>query len=181
MKLHFVRHGLTPHNKLGLTNGQTIDESLAEEGEAQAHQLAEIVPKNVRHIYSSDLLRARQTAAIINQKLGVGLTFHPELREIDLGRLTGKSWKQINELMGRDYRKESYLTHQYDFRPWGGESAEAVLERIKKFLAQAKKIGQESLVVSHGGIIRTVHHLLSGKNLSGGAIDNAGIYSFDIY
>ena len=157
MKLHFVRHGLTPHNKLGLTNGQTIDESLAEEGEAQAHQLAEIVPKNVRHIYSSDLLRARQTAAIINQKLGVGLTFHPELREIDLGRLTGKSWKQINELMGRDYRKESYLTHQYDFRP-----------------AYEAKFRQEA-------IIRTVHHLLSGKNLSGGAIDNAGIYSFDIY
>ena len=138
MKLHFVRHGLTPHNKLGLTNGQTIDESLAEEGEAQAHQLAEIVPKNVRHIYSSDLLRARQTAAIINQKLGVGLTFHPELREIDLGRLTGKSWKQINEP------------------------------------AYEAKFRQEA-------IIRTVHHLLSGKNLSGGAIDNAGIYSFDIY
>ncbi|MEK7586369.1 MAG: histidine phosphatase family protein [Patescibacteria group bacterium] len=180
MKLYFIRHGLTPYNKLGLTNGRTIDDPLAEEGVAQAAELAKMAPRTVEHIYSSDLIRSKQTSEIINQELGVSLTLHPELREIDLGSFTGKSWKEINELTGRNFLDECYLAHNYDFKPWGGESVQEVSARVKKFLDEVKKNNKEALIVSHGGIVRTIYYLLKGETLKGGAIGNAKIHEFEI-
>ncbi len=179
MKLYFIRHGLTAHNKRGLTNGQTIDEPLIEKGVKQAEELAEILTKSIKHIYSSDLLRAKQTAEIINKRLNANLTLHQELREIDLGSLTGKSWEEINDLTGRDL-KSAYLAHDYNLEPWGGESVQAVNARVKKVIDEIKKDGKRALVVAHGGIVRAAYHILTAKNLKAGGVGNARIHVFEV-
>ena len=58
MKLYVIRHGLTPLNKQKRVNGE-VDESLASEGIEQAKVVVPLIPKSVKRIYSSPLLRAR--------------------------------------------------------------------------------------------------------------------------
>ena len=83
-----VRHGKTAWNRAGRIQGHT-DIPLLPEGEEQARLLAD----KLRHIkfdaaYSSDLIRAKQTASIIaSEKLDVLTT--PKLRERFLGCLGG--------------------------------------------------------------------------------------------
>ena len=72
------------------------------------------------------------------------------------------------------------MAHDYDFKPWGGESVQEVNARIEKFLAAVRKNNKEALIVSHGGIGRTFYHLLKGERLKGGGVGNAKIHEFEI-
>ena len=60
MKIFVVRHGATELNKKGLVNGW-IDEPLCAEGVQQAQALRNELPDGIKAIYSSTLLRAKQT------------------------------------------------------------------------------------------------------------------------
>ncbi len=88
MEIFVIRHGQTELNKKGLINGH-LDDALTQEGVEQAKNAASSLPKNIKHIYSSSLGRARQTAEIINETLKVPLTFHDELKEVNFGILNG--------------------------------------------------------------------------------------------
>ena len=79
-KIFMVRHGDTPLNDADLIHGW-VDTPLNEEGIAQAHKAAEALKdKEITHIVSSDLPRAKQTANILAKKLGVPVTFDPMIR-----------------------------------------------------------------------------------------------------
>ncbi len=88
MEIFVIRHGQTELNKKGLINGY-LDNPLALEGIEQARNAALTLPKNIKHIYSSSLARARQTAEILNEVLDVPLTLHDELKEVNFGILEG--------------------------------------------------------------------------------------------
>ncbi len=163
MKIYVIRHGITELNKKKLVNSQT-DEPLVPEGIEQTKAAITLIPKSVTHLYTSSLLRARQTTAIFNSKLGCPFSSHDELREINLGSLAGKSWDEMES--GLELKKK-HRALQFDYHPQGGESAEAVKKRVIAFL---KKInGQhgdyEVLIITHGGIIRLLHLLEYGQQL----------------
>jgi broad specificity phosphatase PhoE len=80
MKVYAIRHGLTELNKKGMINGD-LETSLAPEGIEQAKEAASAMPKSIKRIYSSPLLRAKQTAEILGSKLDLPVTFHDELKE----------------------------------------------------------------------------------------------------
>lgn len=83
ISFYFVRHGETDWNK---TRGDLCDQDhipLNEQGLLQVRNASEQIQKlEITCIYSSPLLRAKQTAEIINQRLNIPLTFHTGLREI---------------------------------------------------------------------------------------------------
>ena len=176
MKIYAIRHGQTELNKKRIINGQ-LDEGLSDEGIDQAKKSIASLPKSIRHIHISPLLRTKQTAEIINNQLKVPTAFHDELREIHFGSLAGKAWDSIES--GENLMKK-HKEVKYDYRSAGGESVDDVQKRVLRFLKKIKGVhgNHEVLLVTHGGIIRLLHMLQDGKVLEG--IDNASLHEFDL-
>lgn len=174
MKIDFVRHGQSEHNKLGVINGQTMNGSLSEEGIKQAYETSEKLSNDYARIYSSDLIRAKETAEILNKKLNLEIIYDIRLRERSLGSFEGKSWKDVGSEL-----KEIDRIQKYDYRPYGGESVDNVKERLLSFINEIKQAEKKEkiLVVAHGGIIRLLHHLFSGEVPE--TIHNASIHEFE--
>src|SRR5712691_6348769 len=87
--LLLVRHGETDWNAEHRWQGHA-DVPLNARGRKQAKALAEeLAPQGVDAIYTSDLSRARDTAAIVGERLGVPVVLDPDLREIDVGSREG--------------------------------------------------------------------------------------------
>lgn len=172
MKIYVIRHGFTKLNKARLINGH-LDDELVEQGIEQARIAGPALPKTIKHIYCSPLGRTRQTAAILNESLNVPITYHDELKEVHFGSLEGQ-----------EFTKERLHSHQsqtYDWRPHGGENLEDVKKRMLKILREiyaANPGDGEALIVGHGGTIRTLHVLETGKILD--EIQNTSLHSFDL-
>ena len=160
MLIYVIRHGQTELNKKKIVNAE-VDEPLAPEGTEQAKALVSTIPKSVTHIYSSPLIRARQTAEILNLKKRP-LSFHEELTEIRMGTLAGKSWENMEN--GLELKKK-HRTVKFNYRPYGGDSLRDVKKRLIHFLKMIneKHKDDEVLLVTHGGIIRVLHFLESGE------------------
>ena len=156
-----MRHGITELNKKKIVNGQ-IDEPLATEGTKQVRDMISLIPESLKHIYTSPLLRARQTADIINSGLNCSISICSELREINMGSLAGMSWEDMES--GVELKKK-HRGVKFDYRQQGGESVEDVKNRINVFLKKIKEKhdNHEVLVITHGGIIRVLHFLEEGK------------------
>lgn len=173
MKLYFVRHGKTQSNKDVVATG-IIDEPLIEEGIQQAYKIKDELPTDFDKIYCSDLLRAKQTAEIINEKLNLPITHDARLRERDFGSLAGKRLSDVDPVL-----YENDHNQKYNYRPYGGESVEDVKNRLMDFISEVRKDykNEKVLIVCHGGIMRLLHHLLKGKIPE--KIHNASLHEFD--
>jgi len=87
--IYLVRHGQTVWNEEGRLCGSS-DVPLSDEGLAQARKLAaRLKDIGISAIYSSPLLRARQTAEAIAAHHRVEVKTEPDLREIDYGDWEG--------------------------------------------------------------------------------------------
>lgn len=177
MKVFVIRHGLTELNKKKVVNGQ-IDEPLAPEGVKQAKAALSFIPQTIKQIYTSPLLRAQQTAKIVNSKLKKPIQIQDELTEIHMGSLAGYSWLSMEN--GLELKKK-HRSIEFDYRPQGGESAIQVKKRIVKFLKkiQGKYQDYEVLIVTHGGIIRLLHLLEHGTQLLD-EIEHTGLHTVDL-
>ena len=97
--IYAVRHGQTDWNKEGIIQGGRSDCPLNEEGIKQAKILAEKLKKfNITKIYSSDLLRAKQTTEEINKVLHVEVIYSSLLRETNYGEVEGKKSTDIDKI-----------------------------------------------------------------------------------
>src|SRR5574340_48950 len=110
--LYIVRHGQTEWNVKKLMQGHT-DIPLNKEGETQAREMA----KKLRRIhfaaaYSSDLLRAKQTAELITLEKKIVVKTTKALRERFYGRLEGKSWANDNGELAKLWEKLYKLTEE---------------------------------------------------------------------
>src|SRR5690348_15797843 len=90
-RILLVRHGQTDWNAEGRWQGHS-DRSLDDAGRAQAALLASHLARTgIDLLYSSDLARARETAAAVEAVTGLDARIDPDLREVDVGGLTGGS------------------------------------------------------------------------------------------
>ena len=149
MELWLVRHGETLWNREGRLLGWT-DLPLTAEGEAQARRLKGALPS--LPAFSSDLLRARQTAELA----GFSPRLYPELREIHFGALEGALWETL------DPRYKEALLRFQGFHPPGGESLSAFQERVFRFLEGLKA---PAVLFTHGGVVRAVLRALGEDGL----------------
>jgi broad specificity phosphatase PhoE len=174
MKIYFVRHGKSENNGKGLVSGQT-DVPLTEEGRKQAEDTALKISHDYSMIYSSDLIRCKQTAEIINSKLNLTIVYDARLRERNFGSIEGKYWRDIPE--GEAIKQEDLKKQKYDYRPYGGESFDDVKKRTLACIDDIRQKKGKVLVVTSAGIIRLLHHLLNGKNQE--IIHNASVHEFE--
>lgn len=147
-----IRHGSTFWNKEGRAQGHT-NNPLDEEGLAQAVALAErLSGEKWDYLYSSDLLRAQQTAEAISQRLGIGISgLIPGMREMNGGLIEGTNEQDRVERWGKDWKSlDLGLESPESASARGGQSVRELAERHP---------GKNILVVSHGALLR---HTLKG-------------------
>ena len=149
MKLILIRHGQTEWNAIGRWQGQA-DPPLNEAGWAQARRTAdEMRRQHIDALFSSDLLRARQTANAIAEALGVEVQLEPRLREVNLGAWQGLFSDDIRARWPDEVK--TWLESPLAGRPPGGESIPELAQRV---VAAANDIaarhpGQRVAVVAH--------------------------------
>lgn len=161
VKIIFVRHGETEWNVLGRYQGQA-DISLSSKGFQQARLLADNFPfSKIDTIYSSDLVRAFQTAEILKEKFRCPLITDKNLREIDFGVFEGLTYAEISLRWQKE--TENFFNRPDILHIPEGESFLDVKKRGMETFAQIVK-NEENLcqdkrtivIVSHGGILRTI-------------------------
>jgi probable phosphoglycerate mutase len=162
-----VRHGESTWNVRGLVQGQADGSQLTEEGHRQSDNLAaEFRDRPVGAIYSSDLERARQTAARIGSSLGLPVTHDRALRERCFGVQEGLALSSLDAAVsGIDDDR----VVDASARPDGGESLDQVYERVGAFLewVDAQHHEGEVILVSHGGAIRAMRAYCAGVPMAG--------------
>jgi probable phosphoglycerate mutase len=126
-----------------------------ETGVAQAKELASKIGKiKFDHFFSSDLLRARQTAEIVNECLAMDIKYDKRLRERLTGIWAGKPKNNISIKIQNDAIENA---HKY-----GGENFEDVYKRIKSFYDEMRlKKNDNALLIAHSGSIRMLRYIVS--------------------
>jgi probable phosphoglycerate mutase len=156
MKILLIRHGESIANAKGIHQGQRIDSPLSEKGLAQAKLVAESLEKEkIDVIYSSDSLRAKETAEIIKGKRKIELRLDKRLREFDIGDLTENEnrWVLFNDLKKKESKEKGIKT--YDIKAPNGESEYDHFLRVKEIIDEILIEKDKSiLIVAHGGTNR---------------------------
>jgi probable phosphoglycerate mutase len=170
-ELVLVRHGVTAWNRETRFQGH-IDIPLAPEGHEQARRVAvRLTERSARSpvsaLYSSDLARARDTAAPIGAALGLPVRIEPAVRERHYGRFEGLTPAELERDHAEPYAR--WRGRELDFElPGGGESLRAFHGRVRAALEAlaARHPGERVVVVTHGGVLDCVHRIAAGIDLS---------------
>jgi probable phosphoglycerate mutase len=172
-RLVLIRHGESEGNREQAFT-RTPDVPLTEDGRSQVRAAADAIAALYRpsRIVSSPFARARETAAILAERLGVPVVVEPDLRERSYGELAGQPYAAARTCP--DYDPETYWLW---CPPGGGETlvevaarAGAVLDRIA---ADAR--GDDVVVVSHGAVMMALWRHVTGDWRTGKVSRNAGI------
>jgi probable phosphoglycerate mutase len=184
--VHLVRHGQSTWNVRHLAQGQADEAELTELGRDQARLSGSLLADaGAGRLLTSDLRRARQTADIIGEMLGLTPIPTALLRERSLGTVEGEpsdraaaAWERAASGVGPGGGPLPVV----DVRLPGGESLRDVLARAAAFLALpwVTEATADVVVVSHGDTLRVLlAHLLGDDfdDLTWREIDNGNVFS----
>lgn len=150
MRLFLVRHGQTHANVSRQLDTAVPGLDLTEEGRSQAVVLAaRLAGEDLGAIYTSDLVRAQQTAAPLAELLGLTIVVLPGLREIQAGDYEmSTDWKPYIDAVVR-WRDDP--AHAIP----GGDSGVGFMTRYDAAIRRIAGDGHESAVaISHGAAMR---------------------------
>jgi broad specificity phosphatase PhoE len=157
--LYIVRHGETDWNQQKRIQGHT-DIPLNAQGFDQASILKQTLAEvTFDAVFSSDLIRAKQTAEVLTHPSPLSIQYTPLLRERSFGTLEGKYTHEIDAAFCQalpymsQLERTAYLA--YAWHPTV-ETAATVHERFQQFLQlYLHSLAYKTvLIVTHGGFIR---------------------------
>ncbi len=164
MKFIFARHGESTANREHIISNRDQGFGLTEQGIQQANLLAtRLAGENVIQLYTSPLLRARQTSEIIIKKLNIPVVVAEELREFDCGFLEGRNdpeaWSVFLSIFQDWLKGKKWRVHMA-----GGESFMDIYRRFIPFIENIRKENEDQadsiMFVSHGGLFYTMLPLI---------------------
>ncbi|GAA1931629.1 phosphatase PhoE [Microbacterium aoyamense] len=168
--LFLVRHGETDWNRDRRIQGST-DIPLNDTGRGQARDAAAALRDELGDaapvVVSSDLSRARETAEIIAEQLGVPLgTAYPELRERAYGDAEGLGTEEFHARWG-----DWHSAEVPNAEPWAGLRTRAIggMRRVVRDVRRSATPAASVIVVTHGALIREVI-----RHATAGALPPAG-------
>ena len=158
-----IRHGETPWNVDTRIQGQ-LDIGLNDTGKWQAQCVGQALrEEHITAIYSSDLVRAFETAQAIAQSNALAeklsVIGHTGLRERHFGHLQGQTWKEIETGWPEDAKL--WRGRDPHWAPVGGESLTALRERIANCVDElaSQHLGEQIVLVAHGGVMDALYRL----------------------
>ena len=158
MRIILARHAETDWNVEGRYQGQSFDIPLSLSGKAQAQAMASrlaLVP--LVRVFSSPLLRARQTAEMALEKRNTRLLTDLNFMEIGHGEWEGRLACEIRAEYPEVCRAWRETPHLVTLP--GGESFQEVMDRAwPAFCRACEGLGEEdtALIVAHDGVNRAI-------------------------
>ena len=158
-----VQHTQSVHHTNGMV-GSWTDWELTETGKQQADNIGrnlktEFAGKDFV-MYSSDLLRAKQTAQIIAEHLGVTPNYKSELKERNLGKCCGKSVQWLRDNI--ECQEKTIDDRLFS----DAESRRDEWNRLKPFFDDIMSDDSENIIiVSHGDLLSVFNSMFLGLNV----------------
>ena len=178
-QLLLVRHGETDWNRDRRFQGHA-DPPLNDAGREQARALADqLAGERIDFVYTSDLVRARETAEIVAARVGADVVVLSELREIDVGDWEGLTWPEIEQRHPEGARS----WHEHGQGWTSGETYDELGERIIAALRRiaADHPDQNVLVVGHGGTVRATRAFIEGLSVADSRRQSPGIGNCEVF
>lgn len=162
--LYFIRHGETDWNAVNRLQGQQ-DIPLNARGRQQADHCGEVMRDLLARDHrsagefafiASPLSRARDTMERVRTGLGVDPALYrtdARLAELSFGSWEGCTYADLRQQAGGPRLLAERERDKWNFLPPGGESYAQLLKRIKAWHAS---VTGDAIVVSHGGVARTL-------------------------
>ncbi|QQG35202.1 MAG: histidine phosphatase family protein [Micavibrio aeruginosavorus] len=151
---YLIRHGQSRANERHITAGGLFDSPLTDLGRQQAQRLSPFLKKGMlpppSRVYHSTMIRARDTADILNQGLALEMVPDFDLREHDMGVWDGLPWAQVLPQL------------KAGVPPPGGETTETFAHRIRHALKKiliTSDVENPPLIVAHGGLFHAIGFL----------------------
>ena len=184
MYIIFIRHGQTDFNKSNITQGSEVDPDINKFGILQAEKTGEFIQKNfiIDKIYTSPLLRAKNTAKIISKKLNFKnkIIEDKTIIEVSKGILSGKNKNEVNEFINKNkelkkisnLRKNNnfkyLLNYEKYFNIWSNivkaENLDKIKDRTLNFFNKIKSNKGNIIVITHGSFIDHLVYNLTYSN-----------------
>jgi len=157
-----LRHGGANSNDLDIISSypEKFNNSLTKKGKIQIEKLANSLKnKKIDLIFSSDVLRAKETAEIVSKKLGIKVSFNKQLREWNFGVLNNQPAEKLTQFYGSEMNR-------FKKAPEKGENLTEVRSRMVDFVLglEKKYKNKNILIVSHGDPLWLLE--CAGKGLS---------------
>lgn len=158
-----IQHTQSTHHTNGMV-GSWTDWELTELGANQAKRIGEKLKAELEGrefvMYSSDLLRAKQTAEIVGEFLGLSPILRTELRERNLGKCCGKSVQWLRE----NAEKQEKTIDDRLFSD--AESRRDEWNRLKPFFDEIMSNDMQNIiVVSHGDLLSVFNTMFLGLDV----------------
>ena len=157
-----IQHTQSLHHTNGMV-GSWTDWELTENGIEQAKRIGEKLQAELGDrakdfvLYSSDLLRAKQTAEYVGNALNLAPKLRTELRERNLGKCCGKSVQWLRENKERDEKNID------DKMFSDGESRRDEWNRLKPFFEEIISNDEQNIIiVSHGDLLSVFNIMFLG-------------------
>ena len=161
-----IRHGETAWNVDTRIQGQ-LDIPLNDTGRWQAERLARALAAReaIDVVYTSDLLRAWETARPVAEATGAPLHTDEGLRERGFGSFQGKTFTEIEAAMPDEARR--WRQRDPFWAPPGGESLTAMRRRVIETLhvLASRHVGEQIVMVAHGGVMDVLYRAATGQEL----------------
>lgn len=164
-RICIIRHGETGWNVEKRIQGHT-DIPLNETGQAQALAMAfNAAHQRFNAIYSSDLVRAVETARVLAQREDLEVQCLPQLRERHFGLFQGLTAAEGAERYPQAYAHYVARDPDYDFET--GESLRSFTGRVADGIdwLVRRHSGQTIAVVSHSGVLDVIYRRATGRPL----------------
>ena len=159
MRILFARHGESEANLQKIISNRDLHHPLTDKGISQASALAERLSNSfqVKTIWSSPILRAKETAEIVAKKLELPLKISPALREFDCGMLEGRTdpeaWNAYRKLIRAWDEDQAYKQRILP----DGESFNDLKTRFVPFInglfESSRALSGDILLITHGGLL----------------------------
>ena len=177
-----VRHGQTDENVSGRISGQG-PAPLNGRGQEQARLAGQVLaPLNVTRLISSPVVRAQQTAMILDEYLRLGIEEEPDLREVGYGDWEGQTFQAIRSSPAFHLALNDPINAIFP----NGESLVSVQQRSVRVVEIIRQGAAKDVVVlvSHGDVIRMLvaHYLgITFNDYRRITIDNGAISVIELF